>query len=210
MKKTGVLATTTLAGALLFTGVGATHNAHAAESEVTASNATTIGISVMKEHGYHPENVNFREPEDKGNYYLISYGNKSGAGVGAVRVYKDGLVRAGAGAVASTENADLDKVGYYQFETAQENTSNNVANDNSNNEQQNQATNENASSQNNQTQNSTVGEENSNTQQQNQSTTKALPETGEQSNSGLVTIIASVLLAAGSLLTFRRFSKINK
>lgn len=30
MKKTGILATTTLAGALLFTGVGATHNAHAA------------------------------------------------------------------------------------------------------------------------------------------------------------------------------------
>lgn len=38
-------------------------------------------------------------------------------------------------------------------------------------------------------------------------TTKVLPETGEQSNSGLVTVIASVLLAAGSLLTFRRVSK---
>lgn len=56
----------------------------------------------MKEHGYHPESVNFREPEDKGNYYLISYGNKSGAGVGAVRVYKDGLVKSGAGALAGT------------------------------------------------------------------------------------------------------------
>ena len=31
MKKSKVLATTTLAGALLFTGVGATHNAHAAD-----------------------------------------------------------------------------------------------------------------------------------------------------------------------------------
>lgn len=63
--KTSVLTTTTLAGALLFSGVGA-HQAHAAESEVTANNATEIGSSVMKEHGYHPENVNFREPEDKG------------------------------------------------------------------------------------------------------------------------------------------------
>ncbi|MCJ1656128.1 LPXTG cell wall anchor domain-containing protein [Staphylococcus sp. NRL 16/872] len=43
-------------------------------------------------------------------------------------------------------------------------------------------------------------------QQQVKNTTKALPETGELSNSGLVTIIASVLLAAGSLLTFKRFS----
>lgn len=100
MKKISIL-TTTLAGALLFSGIGA-HQAHAAESEVTANNATEIGSSVMKEHGYHPENVNFREPEDKGNYYLISYGNKSGAGVGAVRVYKDGLVKSGAGALAGT------------------------------------------------------------------------------------------------------------
>lgn len=45
---------------------------------------------------------------------------------------------------------------------------------------------------------------NNNVQEQNH--TKALPETGEQSKSGLVTIIASVLLAAGSLLTFKRFS----
>lgn len=42
MKKTSILTTTTLAGALLFSGVGA-HQAHAAESEVTANNATKIG-----------------------------------------------------------------------------------------------------------------------------------------------------------------------
>lgn len=40
-----------------------------------------------------------------------------------------------------------------------------------------------------------------------QSATNALPETGEQSNSGLVTVIASVLLAAGSLLIVRKTSK---
>ncbi|WP_462211599.1 LPXTG cell wall anchor domain-containing protein, partial [Staphylococcus hominis] len=40
-----------------------------------------------------------------------------------------------------------------------------------------------------------------------QATEKSLPETGEtQTNSSLVTIFASVLLAVGSLLTFKRFS----
>lgn len=203
MKKTSILTTTTLAGTLLFSGVGA-HQAHAAESEVTANNATEIGSSVMKEHGYHPENVNFREPEDKGNYYLISYGNKSGAGVGAVRVYKDGLVKSRAGALASTENADLDKVGYYQFATDQNSTSSsNIVN----NEQQNQTADSNISAQNSQQQYSSTTEENNNSQLQVEN--NSLPETGEQSNSGLVTVIASVLLAVGSLLTFKKTSKSN-
>ncbi|WP_323707908.1 hypothetical protein [Mammaliicoccus sciuri] len=65
MKKTSVLTTTTLAGVLLFSGAG-THQAHAAESEVTANNATEIGSSVMKEHGYHPENVNLENLKIKG------------------------------------------------------------------------------------------------------------------------------------------------
>ena len=73
-EKSKVLATTTLAGALLFTGVGATHHANAAESEVTANNATDIGISVMKEYGQHPENVNFNTPEDRGDHYVIFMG----------------------------------------------------------------------------------------------------------------------------------------
>ncbi|WP_210135164.1 LPXTG cell wall anchor domain-containing protein [Staphylococcus sp. GDX8P80P] len=205
MKKANILASSTLAGALLFAGVGV-HQANAAESEVTANNAVAIGSSVLAEHGDSPEKLNFNKPQDKGDYYLILFGNKSGHGSGAIEVYKDGLVKVGSGAAAGTENGEMTNVGYYQFDTTQENTSNNVANDNSNNEQKNQATNDNAPSQNNQTQNSTVGEENSNTQQQNQATTKALPESGEQSNANLVTIIASVLLAAGSLLTFKRFN----
>lgn len=48
-----------------------------------------------------------------------------------------------------------------------------------------------------------------NNEQQTQS--KKLPETGEQStNTNLTTIIASIVLASGSLLTFKRFSKSNK
>ena len=42
--------------------------------------------------------------------------------------------------------------------------------------------------------------------QQTEATTKALPVTGEQSNAGLVTIIATILLAVGSLFTFKRFT----
>lgn len=175
MKKANILASSTLAGALLFAGVGV-HQANAAESEVTANNAVAIGSSVLAEHGDSPEKLNFNKPQDKGDYYLILFGNKSGHGSGAIEVYKDGLVKVGSGAAAGTENGEMTNVGYYQFDTTQENTSNNVANDNSNNEQKNQAT------------------------------IKALPESGEQSNANLVTIIASVLLAAGSLLTFKRFN----
>ncbi|MDU6962647.1 LPXTG cell wall anchor domain-containing protein [Staphylococcus hominis] len=60
--------------------------------------------------------------------------------------------------------------------------------------------------------NATVATDNSistqenNTQSTQSNEAQALPETGEQSNSGLVTIVASVLLAAGSLLAFRRTS----
>ncbi|MEJ7255174.1 LPXTG cell wall anchor domain-containing protein [Staphylococcus epidermidis] len=43
-----------------------------------------------------------------------------------------------------------------------------------------------------------------------QSEAKALPETGETENTGLVASIATVLLAIGSLFTFKRFSKNNK
>ena len=202
MKKSSIFTTTTLAGALLFSGVGV-HQAHAAESEVTADNATEIGSSVMKENGYHPENVNFNTPQDKGDYYLILYGNKSGHGSGAVKVHKDGLVESGAGAAAGTERGELTKVGYYQFAKSQDSTSNNSTNDNANSEQQKQTTDNNISTQNTDQQ---TTEKNVSTQNNKQQTTKALPETGEQSNSGLVTIIASVLLAAGSLLTFKRFS----
>ena len=100
MKKFSVLATTTLAGALLFTGV----NAHAAESEVTSDNASNIATNVMKKAGQSPENVNFQEAKDKGDYYFLSYGNKSGVGVGGVRVYKDGTVSSTSGIRGADDN----------------------------------------------------------------------------------------------------------
>ncbi|MBK4047700.1 LPXTG cell wall anchor domain-containing protein [Staphylococcus aureus] len=49
------------------------------------------------------------------------------------------------------------------------------------------------------------------TQNNTQSQSTTLPKTGkEEVNSSLVTSIAAVLLAVGSLLTFKRFSKANK
>ena len=83
MKKSKVLATTTLAGALLFTGVGATHNAHAADfvndsnvrdyaknaigSKYTGSGAVTIGGQgydvTAKDNGV----------KDNGDYYTVIF-----------------------------------------------------------------------------------------------------------------------------------------
>lgn len=49
--------------------------------------------------------------------------------------------------------------------------------------------------------------ESPNTSKEVKSTTKALPETGQTSNSEVITIVAAILLAAGSFLTFRKVSK---
>ena len=180
MKKAGILVSTTLAGALVFTGVG--HQAHAAESEVNADNASDIAYTVEKNNGGEPENVNYDKPEDKGDYYFISYGNKSGYGTGGERVYKNGIVESSSGAPASRDTGEFDRIGQYEFAS---NLKSNQTN-----------------SQNQQLESSDQS------RQQTQSQAKALPETGkEEVNSGLVTSIAAVLLAVGSLLTFKRFSK---
>ncbi|MCO6212044.1 LPXTG cell wall anchor domain-containing protein [Staphylococcus epidermidis] len=198
MKKFSVLATTTLAEALLFTGV----NAHAAESEVTSDNASSIATDVLKKDGQSPENVNFQKAEDKGDYYFLSYGNKSGMGVGGVRVYKDGTVSLTSGIRGANDEGEyFEEDGKYEFSNTQNSQSNNQFSQNTGTTMQKDE----------QTTDNSVATQNNEEQAQNttpkQSQAKVLPETGEQSNSGLVTVIASVLLAAGSLLAFRRVSK---
>ena len=194
MKKVSMLGATTLAGTLLFTGVG--HQAHAAESEVNADNAIDIGSAVSKANGGEPENVNYDKPEDKGDYYFISYGNKSGYGTGGVRVYKNGTVESSSGAPASRDTGEFDRDGKYEFasdlQSNQMNSQNQSLESNNQNKQQ-------------------TLKKNDQSGQQPQSQSKALPETGQEDiNGGLVTIIAAVLLAVGSLLTFKHFSKSNK
>lgn len=193
MKTAKILGATTLAGALLFTGLD---NADAAESEVTPNNAANIATDVMKKDGQSPENVNFRNAQDKGDYYFINYSNKSGAGVGGVRVYKDGTVEAVSGILGADDDskAEFEKAGKYEFAKTQ--NSQNTGNTETIQKNE-QATDNNVATQNNQ-------------QQPTQSEAKALPETGETANTGLVTSIATLLLAVGSALTFKRFSKNNK
>ncbi|KPG87970.1 LPXTG cell wall anchor domain-containing protein [Staphylococcus hominis] len=208
MKKSKVLATTTLAGALLFTGVGATHNAQASEySESTVTLATPEKWQTM-----HDGLLEAR---------LAGVGGEGG----------------GFGTISSYQDSYEEYINYY-FDLKQKhpndyptpvipkegkeylNNSSSSANQNLNSSTTN--SNENTTANNTQavignetSTNATAATDNSVSTQENntQSTqtneaqaTQALPETGGQSNSGLVTIVASVLLAAGSLLAFRRTS----
>lgn len=209
MKKSKVLATTTLAGALLFTGVGATHNAHAAESEVNVDNAIEITKQITAENGFDNSKINFNHPTDKGDYIDVAGNNASGAGGALYRVYKDGTVQWSDGLAGGMPYEDLGKYDLAKNTNSTQST-NNTTQETTQNDQA--TTNNNVATNNNTTaatdNNVSTPENNTQSAQTNeaQTTTQALPETGEQSNSGLVTIIASVLLAAGSLLAFRRTS----
>ena len=112
-------------------------------------------------------------------------------GIGAAKVYKDGHIEAqtprdpdktlSIDAPNNTQSAD-------NTQTATNNNTTTATTDNNDSTQENNT------------------QSTQSTQSNEAKTTQALPETGEQSNYGLVTIIASVLLAAGSLLAFRRTS----
>lgn len=195
MKTTKILGATTIAGALLFTGLS---NADAAQT-VNDSNVrdyakNAIG-SKYNESGAvsiagHGDGVTDKDNgvKDNGDYYTVIFSGEEDNGIGSAKVYKDGHIEA-----QTPRNPD--KVLTID---APENTQS--KNDNT----QSQATDNNVSTQNNNQQ-----QQQDNTQEQSQA--KVLPETGEESsNNTLVTMIASVILGAGSLLAFRRTSKSNK
>jgi len=198
MKKSKVLATTTLAGALLFTGVGATHNAHAADyvndSNVRDYAKNAIGSKYTEAGsvsiGGHGGGVTDKDNgvKDNGDYYTVIFSGEKDNGVGAAKVYKDGRIEA-------QTPRDANNVLTIDAPNNTQSTDNNQAATNNNTTTA--TTDNDVSTQENNTQS---------TQTKEAQTTTALPETGEQSNSGLATIIASVLLAAGSLLAFRRTS----
>ncbi|PNZ25315.1 LPXTG-motif surface-anchored protein [Staphylococcus petrasii] len=186
MKKVNLLGATTLAGALLFTGFG---QANASE-QINVNNAKDIAIKASlnkeaREHSFSPGlssdleyNTSYTTTK-KDNDYIISSPKENAY---TYRLTEDGKLYF------------MDKINGKEYYISRENVNNAPQTSQSNQ----------PSDKNTTTQNTTDNNEsNQNTKQQ---TTKALPETGEQSNSGLVTIIASVLLAAGSLLTFKRFS----
>ena len=190
MKTTKILGATTLAGALLFTGVGATHSNEA--------HADTQNITLPTPDQWQKQHDRLLEGR------LSGHGGEGG-GPGAVNSYdnsyneyvqhnleyenKYGMVHF---VIPSEGKA------YLNGQNAQDNNQSSQATDNTvatqNNAQQAQGT------------DSTAAQ--NNTQEQSQA--QALPETGETSNTTLVTMVAAVMLAAGSLLTFKRFSKDNK
>lgn len=191
MKNSKVLATTTLAGALLFTGVGATHHANAAENVTKSQAEESVKNYVTNNNSFNPaSDTKYTEwhMDDTTNTYPVSnsyqiiFAEKSNQSPTPLYVKKD------TGDIYDW-NENLLQKGSLGSE---------------NNTQVNQTTTSNTTSDNTTTQNTQSNNETANNDTQ--STTQALPETGEQSNSGLVTIVASVLLAAGSLLAFRRTS----
>lgn len=200
MKTTKILGATTIAGALLFTGLG---NADAAQT-VNDSNIrdyaqNTLGSNYTKsgavsiEGGWSDIGPEDHGIKDRGNYYDVVFHGEKDNGIGVAKVYKDGRVEA-------RTPRDPDKVlSINAPENAQSTNDNNQATDN----------NSNAQAQNNeqsQSQATDNAKAENNTQSQNQS--QALPETGEESsNTTLLTMVAAVVLAAGSLLTFKGFSK---
>lgn len=179
MKTTKILGATTLAGALLFTGI----NAHAAENVSKSQAEDSVRNLVTNNSNFHPkEGTNFTEfyqddvdyPVD--NSYPIIFGEEPNQSPTTLFVKKD-----------TGDIYDYDGNLVQKGSVGSEDT-------NQNNEQQTPAT------------DNTVTQDNT----QSQSEAQTLPETGETSNTTLVTMIAAVMLAAGSLLTFKRFSKDNK
>ena len=89
MNKISLIATTVITGAVLFTTANVSE---AKADEVTANNAKDVAQQAMKNSGGNPNLQNFNAVKDKGDYYEIGINNKSGAGVGTYKVYKNGVV----------------------------------------------------------------------------------------------------------------------
>lgn len=173
MKKASILTTTTLAGALLFTGVGA--NANAAEQVSKSQAENSVQELVTNNSNYTPKDgtkytvmdEKYADPHHPENTYSVAFGEEPNQAPSFLYVNKDN------GNIYDANGNLVQKASSGSEDNKQQTTDNNATAQN--NEQQ--------------------------------ATEKSLPETGEtQTNSSLVTIFASVLLAVGSLLTFKRFS----
>ena len=196
MKTTKILGATTLAGALLFTGVG---HVNAAENVTPSQAKDSVQDFVTNNSDYQlAKNSKFIENNEHvdnpiSNSHSVLFGEEKNQSPTTLFVKKD------TGDIYNWDG-ELLKKGSMNSEQNTNQSSQNVENnvDTQNNNQQAQTTTD-------ETQNTA----NDNTKSENN--TQALPETGEESsNTTLVTMIASVILAAGSLLAFRRTSKSNK
>ena len=198
MKTAKILGATTLTGALLFTGVSS-HDANAAEVSKQQAEDNVENL-VNNNSNYSPKSGTdftvmtdeYADRDKPDNTYSVAFGEEPNQSPSFLYVNKDtGDVYDGKGNLVQK---------------------NSNGSDNSSNTQS-QATDNNVATQNNQqqTQSQEPAQATDNIQKQPaQSEAKALPETGETENTGLVASIATVLLAIGSLFTFKRFSKNNK
>lgn len=192
MKKTSILTTTTLAGALLFTGVGS--NADAAENVSKSQAESSVQNLVTNNSNYHPKegtkytvmDDKYADPNRPENTYSVAFGEEPNQSPSFLYVNKaNGNIYDKDGNLVQQASVGSEQKVTDNNTTAQDNAQQSVQN---NQQTETDQTNTNAQS------------------QQTEATTKALPVTGEQSNAGLVTIIATILLAVGSLFTFKRFT----
>lgn len=229
MKKLGILGTTTLAGALLFTGVNS-GNAHAAEQpDVEIANQSEWqqrhdemveakkNSNGMGGEGGGPGSIN---TYDKTYQEYVDNNKKYAEQVGA------DLVVRGGGEIDSSDNAQATQQTEQQEQqtTQGERPYGGVTPDNMTNEEyaeleQNVPNpNEVSTEEYNQAVESETAriqnesEQTSENTNASQSKVSELPETGseETNNTAITTMIATILLAVGSLLTFKRLSKSNK
>ncbi|GEQ04172.1 MULTISPECIES: LPXTG cell wall anchor domain-containing protein [Staphylococcus] len=224
MKKLGILGTTTLAGALLFTGVNS--NADAAEfSKSDAQNSVQNFVEGNPNYNLDPSSQfidNTESDQPVSNAYKIGFGETQNQSPTWLYVKKDtgeivdanGNVIQAANSNQTSEQQTTQGERPYGGVTPDGMTNEeyaeleqNVPNPNEvSTEEYNQAVeSETARIQNESEQTS----ENTNASQ---SEVSELPETGseEKNSTAITTMIATILLAAGSLLTFKRFSKNNK
>ena len=209
MKTTKILGATTIAGALLFTGTYANTNETYAKSEVTLATPDEW-------QQRHDEMVKAKqENPNRGG---------EGGGPGAISSYQDSYQEYVEQNLKYDEQVDSTEIIVPQegkdflnnqeqaTNSNQEQAANNNQEQGTNNNQE-QATNNNQeqAANNNQEQATNSNQEQATNNNQEQTQNTVLPKTGEEStNTTFTTIIASILLATGSLLTFKRFSKTNK
>lgn len=183
MNKLSLLGTTTLAGTLLFAGIGHP-NAHAA-SEVNQNNAVDMIKQIDQSKGNDPSLIQYGQPEDKGSYYEVTTNNKSGVGgAGITRIYQDGTVKHKDG---SSSDA-FKTMGQYDLDTS----SNATASDQT------------TSSDNQTTKNNTQAS--STSTHTNHTSKQTLPKTG-QTDTHTPIVFGLMLLVTGGLILARRSTK---
>ncbi|MGV3243167.1 LPXTG cell wall anchor domain-containing protein [Staphylococcus sp. 11261D007BR] len=189
MKKVGLLATTAFASTLLFTGINA-NEANAAENELSDAQIESIAKEYFDNTNIQlimPDSYGiYREASGPEGYTPVYFGEEGHNGPSGIFV-----------------NNITGEVLDYQADKHQ---FNNDATEATNQPQEQTP----SAEQNVNTQANNTGAETASAPQQEEATQEQamLPETGgEASNSTMITIIASLFIAAGSFLTFKRRSK---